>query len=161
MCDNEPICPSGMLYFLGNIPYHTHIGKKQPVTLENDLSKIYHAYKDHPSIKMIQDRMQELAAEDDFDFRPVTHRELHKKLNSLKTNRSCGFDGQPAKLIKAGACVLSYTLLPIVNNCFEHCVFPTDLKYAEVAPVYKKKDNMSKTNYRPVSVLVCQSKVFE
>ena len=24
MCDNEPICPSGMLYFFGNIPYHTH-----------------------------------------------------------------------------------------------------------------------------------------
>ena len=35
------------------------------------------------------------------------------------------------------------------------------LKMANVSPVYKKNDNMSKGNYRPVSVLPTMSKIFE
>jgi hypothetical protein len=137
------------------------IGGVQPVTLENDLSEIYKAYENHKSIKMIKQHMEILGTDGEFSFRPVSQKELYKKLFCLKTNRSCGYDGQPAKLIKAGASILCYTLLPIVNGCFVNSVFPTDLKYAEVTPVYKKEDALNRKNYRPVSVLVCQSKLFE
>ena len=137
------------------------IGGIQPVTLANELTEIYQAYENHSGIKMIKSKMAALGCEQEFSFSAVTHEELYKKLTCLKTNKSCGFDGQPAKLIKAGASVLSYTLLPIVNKCLINSVFPTDLKYAEVTPVFKKDDSMSRKNYRPVSVLVCQSKLFE
>ena len=36
-----------------------------------------------------------------------------------------------------------------------------NLKFAEVSPVFKKKDYLDKENYRPVSVLSHVSKVFE
>lgn len=39
--------------------------------------------------------------------------------------------------------------------------FPTALKMAEVVPIFKKGDNMDKTNYRPVSILPSISKIFE
>ena len=39
--------------------------------------------------------------------------------------------------------------------------FPDILKKAEVTPVYKKIDVNDKQNYRPVSTLSNQSKVFE
>ena len=39
--------------------------------------------------------------------------------------------------------------------------FPTDLKAAEITPIFKKDDRMNKSNYRPVSVLPCLSKFFE
>ena len=40
-------------------------------------------------------------------------------------------------------------------------VFPSDLKHAEVSLLFKKDDKMNEDKYQPVSVLVCQSKVFE
>ena len=40
-------------------------------------------------------------------------------------------------------------------------VFPQQLKQAEVIPLYKKLDPLSKENYRPVSLLPHLSQVFE
>jgi hypothetical protein len=40
-------------------------------------------------------------------------------------------------------------------------VFPDSLKKAQVTPLHKKNDPLSKTNYRPVSVLPVFSKIFE
>ncbi len=82
-------------------------------------------------------------------------------MSSLNSRKACGYDGQPPRLLKLGAPILSFTLLPILNNAIEQNVFPTDLKYAEVIPLFKKDDKMYKKKYRPISVLVCQSKVFE
>ena len=44
----------------------------------------------------------------------------------------------------------------IENNCY-----PDDVKLAEVSPVFKKKDDLDKENYRPVSVLSHVPKVLE
>jgi hypothetical protein len=40
-------------------------------------------------------------------------------------------------------------------------VFPDSLKKAQVTPLHKKNDPLSKTNHRPVSVLPVFSKMFE
>jgi Notch-like protein len=56
---------------------------------------------------------------------------------------------------------LTPTLTKIINNSITQCVFPSDLKKAEVIPLYKKKDHLSKENYRPVSILPTFSKIFE
>ena len=42
------------------------------------------------------------------------------------------------------------------NNCY-----PDDLELAEVSPVFKKKNDLDKENYRPVSVLSYVTNVFE
>ena len=44
---------------------------------------------------------------------------------------------------------------------FEKDCFPNDLKLAEVTPVFKKEDELSKENYRPISFLSHLSKIFE
>ena len=44
---------------------------------------------------------------------------------------------------------------------FGATIFPHDLKFADVAPIYKKKSKASKDNYRPVSILSNISKVYE
>ncbi len=82
-------------------------------------------------------------------------------LSSLNSRKACGYDGQPPCLLKLATPILSFTLLPILNNAIEQNVLPTDLKYAEVIPLFKKDDKMNKEKYRPISVLVCQSKAFE
>ena len=42
-----------------------------------------------------------------------------------------------------------------------NCVFPDSLKFAEVSSLFKKKDTLIKTNYRPVSILMALSKIYE
>ena len=44
---------------------------------------------------------------------------------------------------------------------FEKARFPDSLKIAKVTPVYKSGDSSSLSNYRPVSVLPCFSKMLE
>ena len=39
--------------------------------------------------------------------------------------------------------------------------YPDDLKLSEVSPIFKKKDDLDKENYRPNSALSHVSNVFE
>ena len=45
------------------------------------------------------------------------------------------------------------------NFCIENSIFPSDLKFADVTPAFKKKSNTSKDNYRPISILPNKSKI--
>ena len=49
----------------------------------------------------------------------------------------------------------------IINMSIDNNCYPDDLKFTEVGPVVKKKDDLGKQNHRPVSVLSHVSKVFE
>ena len=82
-------------------------------------------------------------------------------MKSLKSNKASGHDKIPAKILKIGADVLCFTLLPLFNHCIVKSVFPDDFKRAEVRPIHKKGDILSKENYRPVSVLTACSKALE
>ena len=67
----------------------------------------------------------------------------------------------PAGILKV--CVDSYiSILPrILNTSLETGCFPNQLELAEVTSVFKKEDELSKENYRLVSVLSHESKIFE
>ena len=49
----------------------------------------------------------------------------------------------------------------MINNAIDTGTFPDALKKADVTPVFKKADRLSKENYRPVSILPRLSKVYE
>ena len=49
----------------------------------------------------------------------------------------------------------------IINVSMEKGLFSDELKISSVSPIFKKKDDLDKGNYRPVSVLPHVSKVFE
>ena len=49
----------------------------------------------------------------------------------------------------------------VINMSIDSGCYPDDLKLAEVSPVYQKKDDLEKENYRRVSVFSFVSKVFE
>jgi hypothetical protein len=116
-------------------------------------------YKDHESIKKINSKLANNFTR--FDFHSVNNGDVLKKLCKIQTNKSCGFDNLPAKLIKCGAEVLSRSFTPIVNSIIITQTFPASLKCAEISPIYKKGDNLQKSNYRPVSVLTILSKIAE
>ena len=47
------------------------------------------------------------------------------------------------------------------NTSVNENFFPSDLKYANVSPLFKKGDSTNKENYRPISILPSISKIFE
>ena len=58
---------------------------------------------------------------------------------------------------------LIYLLLLYLIFAIYHfsVIFPDKLKIAKILPVFKSDDPSLFSNYRPISVLLCLSKVFE
>ena len=49
----------------------------------------------------------------------------------------------------------------ILNDCLKENRLPNLMKVAEFSPVFKKLDNTSKDNYRPIRTLSTFTKLFE
>ena len=47
------------------------------------------------------------------------------------------------------------------TDIIKNNIFPTNLKVADINPIFKKEDSTLVTNYRPISVLPVVSKIFE
>ena len=86
---------------------------------------------------------------------------MEKTLDRLDANKSCGSDSMEAKFLKIGAQVIAPSLTAIFNASLKTGIFPDDWKTAVVTPVFKKGDRSEASNYRPISLLPCVSKVLE
>ena len=91
---------------------------------------------------------------------PVTAAELIKIVHSLK-NGAPGYDGVPSQILKDTINTIIEPLCFLCNHSLEQGVFPSELKLANVLPLFKSGDSMLFNNYRPVSLLCTLSKVFE
>ncbi len=74
-------------------------------------------------------------------------------LHKLDMYKATGYDQILPQMVKLCSNELSQTLTELVNNAFKQNIFLDDMKRAEVTPIFKKKDDMIKTNYRLVSIL--------
>ena len=91
----------------------------------------------------------------------VSKMEIHEILESLDTSKASGYDGLGNKVLKMLAPALSEPLSHLFNLSLQSGVFPNYWKFANVNPIFKKGDPHCKTNYRPISLLPCLSKVLE
>ena len=81
-----------------------------------------------------------------------------KNLNVSKVSQESDI---PTKILIENSEYFSLSFHKNVNYCLEQSIFSHDLKFADVAPIYKKKSRASKDSYRPVSILSNISKVYE
>ena len=56
---------------------------------------------------------------------------------------------------------ISNILSILINDCFTQGVFPDSLKIARVTPIHKEGPEDTPSNYRPISILSCISKLIE
>jgi hypothetical protein len=122
------------------------------------LEPILFKHKDHYSVKLIQDNV---TVQDNFNFSHTSEHQVHYIIKNLNTKKSTGFDNIPPKIIKYSIDYLVPFLTSVINKCIDDCIFPSHLKFAEITSIFKKKDNLRKENYRPVSILIVLSKIFE
>ena len=124
---------------------------------KDHISKCVTHFKDHTSIKNITECM----GKSNFTFEHTDASTVEKIVKCLNTSKATGCDHIPAKLLKPVASTLSHHISTICNQCVDTCTFPMDAKLAEVVPLYKKADNLTMQNYRPISILPSLSKVLE
>ena len=97
-------------------------------------------YKDHLSIVNIKNKLNSV----DFKLHTISNEYVSKKLQALKSGKATGYDNIPAKLLKAAEPIITPTLTGMINTGITTKNFPSAAKVAEVIPVYKKEDNMTK-----------------
>lgn len=120
--------------------------------LSTDISK----YDNHPSILKILS----LGFQDTFDFAHVYPWEVRAAI--LKINSNKATSGKiPIKMLKLAINECCSALTDCINNSILDLKFPSELKLADVLPVHKDKDPLSKGNYRPISILPSLSKIYE
>ncbi len=117
------------------------------------LTNIIERHKNHTSILAIKEHHKDVQG---FDFKPVKVKYVENLLHKLDMNKARGYNQIPPKMVKLCSKELSKILTELVNIAFKQIIFPDDMKRADVSPIFKKKDNMIKNNYMPVSILsVC------
>ena len=96
-----------------------------------------------------------------FDEQDLTEQELEVAVASLKPSKSPGFDSIHVNVIKASYEELKRPLFYIFDQSLKSGIFTDKLKIAKVFPIYKSGKKYVLSNYRPISVLPCFSKILE
>ncbi|XP_065651293.1 uncharacterized protein LOC136079482 [Hydra vulgaris] len=95
---------------------------------------------------------------DEYDLSPD---ELWNAFETIQSRKSSGLDDIDSKVVKNVYDVIEYPLMYIFNLSLKNGVFPDRLKLARVVPVFKSGDDSTLSNYRPISILPCFSKILE
>ena len=83
------------------------------------------------------------------------------RLSSLKSSNSEGVDGINVNVIKASIDLLASPLSQMCNISFSTGIVPGKLNISKVIPMFKSEHSTNFTNYRPISILPCFSKILE
>ena len=96
-----------------------------------------------------------------FDPGILTMKELEDAFFSLKINKSSGYDDINFNVIKHSFQYISKPLMHIFQLSLSQGIFPDSLKIAKITPIFKTGETTNLSNYRPISVLPCFSKILE
>ena len=111
--------------------------------------------------KPFTDYMNEIWCNNSLFFAPTDEIEIAKFIANLPNKTSSGYDDLSNILIKQLSTVVCKPLCIIFNRSISEGVFPQEMKLADVIPIFKSKDRLVCTNYRPVSLLPVVSKILE
>ena len=92
---------------------------------------------------------------------PIVEMDIIKIIDKFNQNKSAGNDNIGNFIIKKVAKEIVKPLTSIFNLSISTGIVPEKLKIAKVIPIYKKQDAEVFSNYRPVSLLPCFSKILE
>ena len=89
------------------------------------------------------------------------HTKIFNAIYSLKNNKTVGHDDIPTFFLRIASSVIIPYLQVFIEFCFTEGVFPKNCTIARIVPIFKKEERDKPTNYRPISILNCFSKIFE
>ena len=152
--------------------YYINITKttsgKLPIKLENNLDyindslitkRIIEKYKNHPSIKAIQDTFP---VKKEFKIEEAKVEQINKILRNINSRKATGPDKIPPKIVKILANIIDSHLTNIINSNLKRNAFSDSAKVVSIRPIFKGKGERTEIQiYRPVNILNCFSEVYE
>ena len=128
------------------------------IATDDQVTNAVNKFRNHSSIIMIKNKK---VTDQSFSFGPVTYDDVLKIVNTLDTVKTSQQSDIPTTILKQNSDYFAEYFYENISQCISKLIFPSDLKLADVIPVYKKKSKNSKDNYRPVSILSNISKIYE
>ena len=116
-------------------------------------------YEKHASILKIKEMMGTNNLT--FSFKFIDRKKIFNELQKLKSKKACQGSDIPVKIIKENIDIITDFIYNNLNNSLLSSYFPSNLKNADITPIFKKKDRENVENYRLVSILPVLSKVYE
>ena len=147
--------------FFSNIISELNIPKKCHCFM-NDMDSdsvlsVLNAFENHPSIKNIKSKKFNST----FSFENTYTDVVMKVINNLNVAKSCQINDIPTKVIKINKDIFANFITDHFNYCIAYEEFPDELKHTDVIPVHKRNEKCDKTNYRPVSIVINISKIYD
>ena len=105
-------------------------------------------FEDHTSIITIKSYLDNVS--DKFDFKKGHEEEVKRKTMNLNSKKATCHGAIPAKILKKFCGSYLPIITKIINESITEGTFPSELKLAEVTPVFKKLDCVNKEKYRPI-----------
>ena len=128
------------------------------VNVDDPIQKYIEMYKYHPNILKIH---EEEILQDSFSLLPISETRIHSLISNMDSPKAYQSNNTPPKVLKDNPDIFTTILSSDINNCILNGIFPSNLKYADITPIFKKLERLLKINYRPVSVLPTLSKIYE
>lgn len=113
------------------------------------------------SKKKSEDYMINSIVSDSAYFSPTDTFEVCDIIHKMKQSNSKGFDEISSTVLKNIMHSIVSPLSELINRSLSEGQFPDLLKIAKVVPLHKSNSKQEVSNYRPISVLSCISKVYE
>ena len=129
--------------------------KKQRKTFQN-LNTVLDTFSSHSSVNEIKGKKNK----DVFSFHYVLLWEAYRAILSINQNRSTS-GAIPTKVLRSLAKEIYIPLTDCINNVILNGKIPSELKLADVIPIFKKDSLCEKANYRLIGLLPSLSKVYE
>jgi hypothetical protein len=107
-----------------------------------------------------QNNTNKVSPKDSFVLLETTEAELPKVIQDTKNKKLAGLDISPFLLKKCSPYLIK-PLLELVNESVRNGIFPPVLKKSVVKPIYKYGAKEDATNYRPITLVLALSMVFE
>ena len=170
LVENQDICSDNesvaLIFnaFFSNVVNNLNIERNDDILNDNitDLDpvpKAINKYDKHPSILKMNEI--ETNKQEKISFQPIELESIIQEILALDTSKASPKDSIPPKIIKDNCDIFTKKLFSDFNFSVTSGIYPDNLKYADVSPAFKKGDHLDKENYRPVSILLAISKIFE
>ena len=113
------------------------------IATDDQVTNAVNKFRNHSSIIMIKNKKKN---DQSFSFGPVTYDDVFKVVNTLDTAKASQQSDISTKILKQNSDYFAEYFYENINQCISKSIFPSDLKLADVTPVYKKKSKNSKDN---------------
>ncbi len=121
------------------------------------ITEIIEKYKSHLSNIKISNKYSGNL----FTLKQGSVNNIKKLLSNMNPRKATGFDQLLPKLLRIAGSAIAPSMTALVNNTILYALLPADFKYVELSPVFKKENILDETKCRPISILLCISKVME